>query len=63
MDGSGYYPKSSFCSQVFKGSHTCQCAAEIDIQNHRIVQVGKDPKDHRVQQQPDHTALTSTMLC
>lgn len=44
MDGNGYYPKSSFCSQVFKGSHTCQCAAEIDIQNHRIVQVGKTLK-------------------
>jgi len=30
--------------------------------NHRIARVGKDLKDHPVQQQPNHTTLTLTAL-
>ncbi|POI30510.1 hypothetical protein CIB84_005740 [Bambusicola thoracicus] len=31
--------------------------------NHRITQVGRDLKDHQVQSQPNHSALTLTTLC
>jgi len=31
-------------------------------ENHRIAQVGKDLKDHRVQPQPIHSTLTLTTL-
>jgi len=34
----------------------------LKSQNHRIAQVGKDLKDHRVQPQSNHTTLTLTTL-
>ena len=36
--------------------------SDIESQNHRTAQVGKDPKDHQVQPQPNHTTLTLTTL-
>ena len=36
--------------------------AHTAAQNCRIVQVGKDLKDHQVQPQPNHTTLTLTTL-
>jgi len=35
----------------------------IESWNHRITQVGKDVKDHRVQPWPNHTTLTLAALC
>ena len=39
-----------------------QTTFKIISQNHRIAQVGKDLKDHRVQPQPDHSTLTNNPL-
>jgi len=43
--------------------HTTNRLMFIESQNHRVAQVGKDLKDHRVQPQPNHPTPTLTTLC